>query len=487
MLCTKKPLIVLCVLFLGNTSTLYALTDEEITKAVEIELALSRRITSPSIEVNTENGIVTLSGPADNILERDRAVKITASIRGVRAVVNNIYVTPLERSDIDLYNDIIDALLFDPITEEYEIEAEADDGVVTLSGTVDSWAEREICLQVVKGVKGVIRIHNNIQITYISDRSDYEIKTEIERRLNLDPYIEDGFIDITVNNRKVSLTGTVGSFAEKSRAFEDCWVRGVKGVDFSGLQVEPWTDDEMTRDTKWVQKSDKEIKQAVKDAFLYDPRVMSFNISVSIDNGVATLTGQVKNLQVKQAAEQDAKNTIGVHYVKNLIQVKFGASISDRIIKQRIESKLLWDPIIDPYDIRVAVENGTVFLSGVVKSYYEKKHAEDISSAVNGVIDLENNITVSKQWIWRSDSKIEDDIEDQLYWNSYIDSTEIDVTVENSEAVLSGQVQNWQQFYMAIENAFEGGAKKVRSRLKINGFGEQEYVYHYYDYNYWLW
>jgi hypothetical protein len=69
-------------------------------------------------------------------------------------------------------------------------------------------------------------------------------------------------------------------------------------------------------------KGDPQIKQAVHDAFVYDPRVDSFNPNVDVDNRIVTLSGVVDNLKAKRAAEQDAKNTWGVWRVKNLLTTR---------------------------------------------------------------------------------------------------------------------------------------------------------------------
>ncbi|MFO8084629.1 MAG: BON domain-containing protein [Desulfobacterales bacterium] len=83
--------------------------------------------------------------------------------------------------------DVDRAILEDPATELLEIETSVKDGVVALSGSVDSWKEKQLASKVVKGVKGVKGVKNNLSIDYTTERSDVEIQHEIEKALRWDP------------------------------------------------------------------------------------------------------------------------------------------------------------------------------------------------------------------------------------------------------------------------------------------------------------
>ena len=89
-------------------------------------------------------------------------------------------------------------------------------------------------------------------------------------------------IDVSVNDGEVELTGTVGSAAEKRMAESDARVAGVISVDTSELSVAQWARDDKLRGEKYVVKSQDELRDAVDDALLYDPRVNAFNIDPDI-------------------------------------------------------------------------------------------------------------------------------------------------------------------------------------------------------------
>ncbi len=199
----------------------------------------------------------------------------------------------MDRTDAQISTDIVMALATDRATESYEIDVAVNDGVVTLTGTVESFAEKELAAKVAKGVRGVTGLTNDIDIDYEVERSDAEIKADIEKTLQWDTLVDDGLIDVQVDNGQVRLTGTVGSAAEKRQARYDAWVAGVESVNVEGLDVDRWARDEELRKDKYVAKSADEIKDAVKDALLFDPRVSSFDVSVDVVGSTVTLRGTV--------------------------------------------------------------------------------------------------------------------------------------------------------------------------------------------------
>ncbi|NIT56263.1 MAG: BON domain-containing protein [Aliifodinibius sp.] len=120
---------------------------------------------------------------------------------------------PNPRTDEDIAKEVKDALTFDPATEAYEINVTVDNGMVTLTGTVDSRQEKKLTKEVVKGVKGIKAIKNNIEVRLREVRSDAEIETEIERQFEIDPWINDEYVNVEVNDGEVTLKGKVLSGA----------------------------------------------------------------------------------------------------------------------------------------------------------------------------------------------------------------------------------------------------------------------------------
>jgi osmotically-inducible protein OsmY len=315
------------------------------------------------------------------------------------------------------------------------------------------------------------------------DRSDSEIKKDIERRFASDIYVDDILIDIKVKKGEVILTGTVGSAAEKRHAMTDCWVRGVRAVDVEELNVEWWTADKMVKKSKYLSKSDEEVKKAIKDAFSYDPRVFYFNPDVDVDNGTVTLTGVVDNLKAKHAAAQDARNTTGIVTVKNFIKVRPATPPADSEIEQKILDALERDHTMHCYNLVARVINQKAYLHGTVDNHYEKSRATDVVSRVAGVVEIENYVEVIKPWEWKGDAEIKNEVESQFFWSPFVDSDEITVTVEDGEVTLTGTVRSIFEADKAVLNSFEGGAKTVRARFNLaDGTLFHRYYPRFYDY-----
>lgn len=441
--------------------------DEDISVAIDLDLLVNDFVSSHLIDVETRQGIVTLSGSVSNILEKEQSEKIAGSIRGVRSIINNIKVNPVEISDSDLKADIELALLLDLVVSSYSLTVEVDNGNVTLNGNTGSWTEMNLAGTVVKGVRGVTTLKNNVDIVYEKEYSDIDIKNAIERKLELDPYVDDQLVNVLVDDGDVTLSGTVGSVAERTSLYSNAWVAGVNSVDDNEVNILFWADDTMKRDNELIIKTDNKIKMAVNDVLIFDPRVSSFDIIVEVDDGYVTLSGEVDNLKAKKSAFADAANTTGVLGVKNKIKVRPLAVYTDTDIEANIKEAFELDPILESQNFDIKVRNQEARIYGVANSYTERDHAENVASLILGVVEVENYITVLSSWPYKSDALIKADIENEFYWSFVVDGGDINVTVENGIVTLTGEVSSTAELNSAVENAFEGGAKSVLSKLEI--------------------
>ena len=239
------------------------LTDADIETAVERQLLKDQAIPAYRITPECASGVVSLRGTVSNLLAKDRALEITETVKGVRSVINLIEVSAFQdKKDDRLQKDIIDALQMNPATSVFDITVAVADKQATLTGTVGSYREKQLAETVAKGVGGIQSIENNITISYPAQRSDSQILADIEQGLLWDALVDHQMVKVMVNNGTVTLTGTIGSAAEKTRAISDSWVSGVTAVDASELTVARWARDTDLRANKYVPRSDGEIKNA---------------------------------------------------------------------------------------------------------------------------------------------------------------------------------------------------------------------------------
>jgi len=477
----------------GHDEIEFELSDKEITAVVEDEFYLDPVVPLNDIDVQTTEGIVQLGGQVDNLLAKERAVRIAETVRGVRSVVDQILVEPFWKlTDRDVEKDAQEALLRDAATDSWEIVVEVEDKVATLTGSVDSLQEKKLAGTVVKGVKGVRGVENRIGVEYPEERSDTEILADVEEKLRWDVLVDHALVVVDVEDGVVKLSGTVGSAAEKRRACWDAWVNGMQSVSTDGLQVKYWERDERLRKEKYVQRDDPEVEQAIDDALFYDPRVLAGSVEADVDNGFVVLRGEVDNLAAKRAAGQDARNTVGVVSVKNRLRVRFTEPEAEEIA-ERIRAAFGRDPFVERYKIDVEFTDGTARLTGRVDSYFEKGRADDLASRIYGVKEVDNDLVVDEDagplvyspfllpldphaYTWYGfkprrtqgkDARIRDKIEKEIWWSPYLDVDNVCIEVVEGVATLTGEVKTPLSKIEATEEALEGGAVWVENDLRV--------------------
>jgi osmotically-inducible protein OsmY len=450
------------------------LSPLEITLAVDTQLINDPAVEAHMIDITTDDGVVTLEGTVTHLLARERAEDIAMTINGVRSVINRLEIADLPRSDEEIRRDVQQALRDEPATEKYSVQVAVSNATVVLTGLVDSWQEKQLCGRVAKGVRGVRSVTNNIEIEARIRRSDAEIAEEIRRRMAWDVWLDPGLVAVTVQDAAVTLSGAVGSLAEKRRAYANAWVAGVVSVNDQPLVIDWSRRSEMRRPVVRPRAEASEIRRAVETTFRYDPRIAPERIDIRVENGVVTLFGEVESLKAKRMAGEDARNTVGVWRVRNHLKVRPGIGPHrrpmpdfDAQLARKVRTALLRDQVIEQDKITVTVNNYLAKLEGTVGSQHERQQAEDIASRIRGVVAVVNNLAVGGTWNPRSDEEIRDRIAEEFAWSPFVDADRIVITVSDGVAVLTGVVEDLRERRSATENAFEGGARQVRNHVKV--------------------
>ena len=453
----------------SRTTTKQDIADDRITFAVENALYLDSGITPRLIDIDTNTGIVTLSGSVTNILSKERAILAAETIKGVRGVIDQIIVMPSGVfTDQHIQRDVNEALSKNPAIDQSSLHVAVTDGEVTVDGQVNSWPSRQLALEVVKGVKGVKKVVSNMKVVENDNRSDSEIEAEIKQRLGLDVWLNEWLIAVQVQDGHVTLNGTVSSAAEKTRAMKMAWTAGVQEVDGSGIQVEWWARQGNRRAKPLVVRNKKDVEQTILESWKVDPRIEIAHPAVTFKNGTAILRGTVSTLQAKSAAEQNAKNTIGVFRTKNFLKVRPTEHRTDHEIAEDIRAAIVRDPFLERLGLSVSVFDGVAYLAGSVDNTFQKTHAQIIASQMPGVVKVLNRLRVLSVPQNKDDHEILQDIQDELWWSPFIDSDNINVAVNDGLVTLTGTVHSWREKQIAGENAREGGAIAVKNKLTVN-------------------
>lgn len=473
--------------------------DQETKRSVERALWAAKEIPENAITVRVSDGIVWLEGRVDNLIAKQRAERVAESTRGVITVSNMIKVNKSNIPDTEISANVTQALADDPIADAWDVVVQVDDGVVTLKGNVNSYAERMAAEDIAMNVKGVRDVWNLIE-TSIAEVDDDELEEKIESRLAWNTRTAADTIDVEVEDGSVELIGNVASAYQQRLAWQNAWVAGVREVSVDELDVVPESltavRDELSEpDGKTVRFGDKEIENAVQVALLRNPRVFPYKPEVSVADNVVTLSGTVGNLKASNSAAQTAFEIRGVRSVVNDISIEPERQVGDAELEKRVTRALSRDVLLEPGDnVRVEVEDSIATITGKPDSHFEKMQALNAVTKVEGITEINDEMTVDYNipavtyvYDWdplaydfgfdypmaggRSDDEIAREIAVELRSSPYVDGEEVDVSVNEGVATLSGKVDSWFEYNAAMENALDGGANKVINRLNVEERG----------------
>lgn len=467
------------------------MTDENIARAVDTELAFSDVIPADRITVDVNDGIVSLTGSVSTLEAYRHAEDVAATVKGVRSIVNRIEVNTKSVAPDALRDAVEEALAQNPATDAYEIDVHATpDGQVTLSGTVNSWAEKSLADTVAATVPGVRSISNDLSVdTSRAYRGAEEIHADIAGRMHWDARINASDIDILVQDGgRVTLSGSVGSLAEKRLAVRLAHVEGVRQVNADHLEVAAVSDENELALGTASPVGDADIWNAVSKSLAYDPRVLSKDIDVGVSDGDVWLTGTVGNLTAGRAAEEDARNTLGVMHVYDSLRIE-PTALGDEEIAELGKNALMANDELAKQGIRLTVHGGRARLMGDVDSAEQYWRADEIVANTRGVGAIDNELTIrgakphfgSQAYMSPplllppipenedviGDRALRDAVESRFYWSPFVDASDIDVEADDGIVTLTGTVNSTQEYGAAAENAFEAGALVVHNDLTI--------------------
>jgi hyperosmotically inducible protein len=144
--------------------------DSAITAKVKAALVDDKNIKSTDISVKTERSVVTLSGFVESQTQAEQAVSVAKGVEGVTSVSDKLHVRDSKNGSMKGYagdaattSEIKAKLLADDVVPSRKVKVETTDGVVQLSGTVDSPAQVERAEAIAKAVDGVKSVKNDLK------------------------------------------------------------------------------------------------------------------------------------------------------------------------------------------------------------------------------------------------------------------------------------------------------------------------------------
>lgn len=250
-----------------------AATDQDVIEArqesqIETTYSLSRYLRANDIQVSVEDGTATLTGTVEEDVNKDLAKQIALGVSGIKTVDNQItvaadYTPPARSSEDRSFGEVVDdatitasiksKLLWSKSTEGLNMDVDTRMGKVTLKGTANTGASKELAGRMAKNTHGVVAVDNKLMVESVptayneEDKtsenettqaiSDSWITTKVKSTYMYSSNIDSGEISVSTNEGIVTLTGKVASGAERELATELAQnVRGVKSVNAAALK-----------------------------------------------------------------------------------------------------------------------------------------------------------------------------------------------------------------------------------------------------------
>lgn len=216
----------------------------------------------------------------------------------------------MKKTDMELQRDVIAELRWDPSVGTAEIGVAAKDGVVTLSGTVNSNAKKYGAIHAAERVAGVKGIAEDLIVKLPTSflRTDTEIAHAAVTALKWNVEVPDDRIVARVDDGWLILEGVV-DWQYQRRAAEDCvrYLTGVRGVSNTiTIKTRAFAPD---------------VRHRIQDALKRSAEVDSKRISVETADGKVTLKGSVRTWTERQDAERAAWSAPGVTSVDDQIAI----------------------------------------------------------------------------------------------------------------------------------------------------------------------
>jgi osmotically-inducible protein OsmY len=221
-------------------------------------------------------------------------------------------ITTAVRSDTQIQADVLAEMKWDARVQPNEVGVSVKDGIVTLTGYVDSYTKKWAAEERAHRVAGVKAVANDIQVRLpgSSERTDADLASAARRAIEWNTLVPADRVRITVSNGFVTLEGDVDWQYERDAAERS--VRnlvGVKGVS-NLIRVKP-------------KATPQNIKERIEQALRRISEEDAQRITVEVDGSKVVLRGTVRSWAERQEAERTAWSAPGITSVDNRITISY--------------------------------------------------------------------------------------------------------------------------------------------------------------------
>jgi len=200
------------------------MTDQSTKQAVLDELSWEPSINAAHIGVAARDGVVTMTGHVASYAEKYAAERAVERVSGVKAIAQELevrYPSSTDNGDDDVAKRALQALAWDVFIPRDKVKVKVTKGLITLTGDLDWQYQKESAESVVRRLSGVSGVFNEIKIKPTIKAAD--VRDKIKAALVRNAQIDADDIAIATDGGKVTITGQVDSFYERSVAERTAW------------------------------------------------------------------------------------------------------------------------------------------------------------------------------------------------------------------------------------------------------------------------
>lgn len=211
----------------------------------------------------------------------------------------------------ELQKDVQRAIKWEPLLHAAEIGVTAKDGVVSLTGVVDSYVKKMEAENAAKKVIGVKALVENIEVKFPSNwtKTDAEVANEVLSALKVNYSVPNDKVTVKVEKGWVTLEGELPwNYQREAAESATKYLTGVKGLT-NNIKIKSTIHDAMEK---------KDVEKALRRSVIDDSDIM-----VSVSGTTVTLSGTVNSWFQKDEAGRIAWNTPGIMHVKNELAVDY--------------------------------------------------------------------------------------------------------------------------------------------------------------------
>lgn len=219
------------------------------------------------------------------------------------------------KTDLEIQRDVMEEIKWQPDLNLSDIGVCCKNGVVTLSGRVETFSQKVNAEKSAKRVAGVMAVAENIHVglSAANRKTDSEVADTVLNALKWNSAVQEEKIKVQVEDSYVTLEGQADSEYERSQAQKALEaLPGIKGI-FNLIKLKP-------------SPTPEDIKSQIEAAFKRSATLDSDNIQVSVTGNKVTLKGAVRSIIEKEDAEDVASSAPGIATVENELEIKMPES-----------------------------------------------------------------------------------------------------------------------------------------------------------------